>query len=64
MRLRPMRMASMASGIPWPRIFGAVARHEADDQPAAHRHEHRPHAKLVGRRRHEGMRQTMCRRDW
>ena len=43
MRLRPIRMASIASGIPCPRIRSdAIARHQADDQPTDHGHQDRP----------------------
>ena len=36
-----------------PDLFRAVARHESDEEPAHHRHQHGPHAEVVPGGRHE-----------
>ena len=49
-RLPRIRIASSASGMPWPRIrLRAVARHQADDQAADDRHQHRRGRPACGR---------------
>ena len=48
MRLRLNSTASMASGMPWPLIFGrSIFRHETDDEAADDRNQNYPPAEMV-----------------
>ena len=51
-RLRPIRIASIASGMPWPRIRSEPYRAISPMiRPPEHRHQHRGPAQRVVRRR-------------